>query len=155
MKINQKALAEAEPWMSLREQWAGQPLSSNVPTRPAARAQGGAGQLRRGRRAWCGALTVWLWAWGHGEGEGKDVLMALDRLQKPQDARAVHLLSGQRHQHILPLFCLSRPNSLWKSLTSLTSRATLDTLAIVDTAFFLSVQYTPALRKNVAAAPKS
>lgn len=93
-----KELTEAEPWMSLREQWAGQPLSSNVTTRPAAGAQGGAAQLRRGRWAWRGALTVWLRAWGHSEGEGKDVLMALDRLQKPQDVRAVpapvHQLDG-------------------------------------------------------------
>lgn len=85
-----KELAEAEPWMNLREQWAGQCLCSNVTASPAARAQGGgcAHWLRRGRWSWWGTLTVWLQAWGYSKGEDKEILMTLDRLQQPWDARA-------------------------------------------------------------------
>lgn len=46
--------------------------------------------------------------------------------------------SGWSHQHILQVFCLFHSTSLWKRLT------------IVDTAFFLCVQYTPVLGENVA-----
>lgn len=83
-------LAEAEPWMNLREQRAGQRLCSTVSASPAARARGGdcADWLRRGRWAWWGTLTVWLQAWGHSKGEDKDIFMTLDRLQQPWDARA-------------------------------------------------------------------
>lgn len=86
--------------------------------------------------------------------------MALDRLQKPWDAIAmpltVHRLDGGTSischcsaSLTLPasgkLSPASLPEHLWK----------LQTLAVIGTAFFLSVQYTPALRENVAAAPKS
>lgn len=150
-------LTVAEPWISLREQWAGQPPCSGVTTRPTARAQGDAGQLRRARWAWSGALMVTVGlVLQQGRRQGHPYSPCLSaRALGCQSHAASCALSAWRHQHIPPLFCLSHPTSLWKSLTSLTCSATLQTPTITDTALFFSVQQTPSLRKNVAAAPKS
>lgn len=156
-KNKSKELTVAEPWMSLREQRAGQPLCSGVTTRPAPRTQGDAGQLGRRRWALCVALMVTVGLMlqrGRRRGCPYGPWLAA-RALGCQSHAASCALSAWRHQHILPLFCLSHPTSLWKSLTSPACRATLQALAITDTALFFSVQYTPAVRKNVAAAPKS
>lgn len=130
-----KELTVAEPWISLREQWAGQPLCSSVTTRPTARAQGDAGQLRRARWAWSGALMVTVGlGLQQGRRQGRPYGPCLSaRAWGCQSHGTSCALSAWRHQHIPPLFRLSH-------LTSLTCRATLQTPTITDMALFFSVQ---------------